>query len=111
MSKNKYDPFTEFAKQIESTPKVSEVNVPVLKEDKVAGKDAPLPSPAVAETKKAVSREKKPALRDDHKAYTFYIRNDLLAKIRTASFKAQMSAKVIINQALDEYFEKHKGLL
>ena len=110
----KIDPFTEFANKMVNMPKVSESTVSIPEESAIEGSTAPAsaaPSPARAEAKKAASREKKPALRNDHKAYTVYLRNDLLTKIKTASFKTEMSAKAIINQALDEYFDKHKGIL
>ncbi len=110
----KNDPFTEFAEKMINMPKVSESTVSIPDESTIEETAAPataVPSPARAGAKKAATREKKPALRDDHKAYTVYLRNDLLTKIKTASFKTEMSAKAIINQALDEYFEKHKGIL
>jgi len=105
----KKDPFADFANKMIGMPKISETTVDIRDNSTNEEPAAPALSPIGA--KKAAVRDKKPALRDDHKAYTVYLRNDLLTKLKTASFKTGMSAKAIINQALDEYFDKHKGIL
>lgn len=114
MAKKNNDPFAEFAKKIVNAPKVSEVEVPVQEEAATTEKAISAPSPTGVKTvthPKIDSTEKKILLRDDHKAVTVYLRNDLITKLKTSSFKTGMSVKAIVNQALDEYFDKHKGIL
>ena len=111
MAKKK-DPFEDFAEKMLSGPRVSEIS-PVADNDASQVQESAAPSPASdsqALPSPAEEVEKK-GLRADHKAFTVYIKNDLLQKIRTAHYKSNMTAKAIINQALEEYFDKHKGLL
>ncbi len=114
MAKKNNDPFAEFAEKMVNSPKVSEVEVSVPEEKETIENAAAAPAPAAVRTvtpARVDRAEKKILLRDDHKAVTFYLRNDLIGKLKTASFKTGMSAKAIVNQALDEYFDKHKGIL
>ena len=112
MAKKK-DPFEDFAEKMLSGPRVSEAaavgegETQPLRDAEVsaAAETTPsLPSPAPQEAEKK-------GLHADHKAFTVYIKNDLLQKIRTAHYKSNLTAKAIINQALEEYFDRHKGLL
>ena len=124
MAKKK-DPFLDFAETMLSGTKVSDTEVPAealehpfpspepAAQESGSEADGSLPSPAPAPDATSDEQPETDAkgLRANHKAFTVYIKNDLLQKIRTAHYKYNLTAKSIINQALEEYFEKHKGLL
>lgn len=116
MAKKK-DPFEDFAEKMLSGPKVSETPTPAPAEPSAAPQEEPVAKePAVSPTPLSspevpVAEPEKKGLRADHKAFTVYLRNDILVKLKTASFKSGLSSKAIINQALEEFFDKHKGML
>lgn len=95
----KKDPFADFAEKVLSGTKVTESAAPVINdpESHVPAVE-PAPSPAPDIEIKGVNA--------DYKAYTVHIRRDILQKIKKECFLSGLTAKVIINDALEKYFEK-----
>lgn len=110
MAKKK-DPFEDFAEKMLSGPKVSEAAPAADKSAEAAEPAREAAVPAASASPVVESAPVKKSLHDDHKPFTVFLRNDILLKLKTASFKSGLSGKAIINQALEEFFEKHKGML
>ncbi len=107
----KKDPFSDFAEKIVQAPKVTDSKSSVSENKSMESVVAPQPEAVSPAPVSPSLRGRKPTVAGDAKPFTVHIRTDLLKNIKQASFKTDMSAKAIINQALEEYFEKHKGLL
>lgn len=106
----KTDPFADFAEKMLSGPKVSEASVEPVVEEKedTAGAVAAQPE-ADSPTGELPGRREK--LSEDYLRTTYYIRKDLLSKLRVAGFNSETSAKALVNMALDEFFQNHPEML
>lgn len=96
----KKDPFADFAEKVLSGTRVTESAVPVINDpESPVPTVEPAPSPAPGIEKKSVNA--------GYKAYTVNIRCDILQMIKKECFLSGLTAKVIINDALEKYFEKN----
>ena len=104
-SKNIDDAFAKFAASMEGSSKISDGKVTLPEKNSTESAPAVVRQPAEQQPNAQMATN---ASNQNYKNYTFAIREEFLEKFRTARYMKNLSAKTIINQALEEYYEKHK---